>query len=215
MTEVIYGTGNGAKIAYMKRALKDLPLQIVGLEQAAGKRGIVLPQIEETGASPIENARLKAKSYFKLFESPVFSCDSGLYLWNLSTGQPLPDEEQPGIHVRGRGEIRRSDEELLEYHIALVKKYGLIRARYINAICLIWDKELREESMAEDLWGEEFLLTDVPHRKRVEGFPLDSISLEPKTQKYFYDLEENSQDELVSYNGFEHFFCNFLKKNKI
>lgn len=38
--EIIYGTGNQAKIAYMKRALEGLPLHITGLAQAAAaKRG--------------------------------------------------------------------------------------------------------------------------------------------------------------------------------
>ena len=65
--------------------------------------------------------------------------------------------------------------------------------------------------MAEDLWGSSFLLTDKPHAKRVEGFPLDSISLDIKTGRYCYDLEENSQDDLVSQRGFAGFFEDFLK----
>lgn len=219
--EIIYGTGNGAKIAYMKRALKDIPLLITGLSEAAEKEGILLPQIAETGTTILENARLKAECYFRLFQRPVFSCDSGLYLWDLSSGLPLPEEEQPGIHVRrqtedgGRGqeEERLTDEQLLAHHISLVKKHhGSIGARYQNAICLIWDEKIREESMAEDLWGKPFLMTDTPHPKKVEGFPLDRISLDFMTGKYFYDLEENSQDNLVSRGGFASFFRNFMRK---
>lgn len=213
--EIIFGTGNDAKIAYMERALRDFPFRITGLRQAAQERGILLPQVEETGLSVLENARLKAESYFAVFERPVFSCDSGIYLWNQNTGLPLPSEEQPGLYVRGRRAKRIGDEELLEYHIHLVKKYGSIRARYQNAICLIWDRETRAESMEESLWGEPFLLTDLPHAKRVEGFPLDSISLEYKTQKYFYDLGENSQDRLVSHDGFASFFRDFLQRNRV
>ncbi len=210
--EVIYGTGNQAKIIYMKRALEDLPVHITGLEQAAGAKGISLPHVEETGMTPLENARQKAEYYFKLFKSPVFSCDSGLYLWNHETGEALPEEVQPGVCVRGRGETRLDDEQLLSHYIGLVRKYGQIRARYKNAVCLIWNEEIREESMAEDLWGEDFLLTDVPHSRRVEGFPLDSISLDKNCKKYFYDMEENQQDDLVSQGGFRRFFRCFLKK---
>lgn len=215
MKEIIYGTGNRGKIAYMERALKGLPVRVIGLKQAAQAKGILLPEIEETGSTQLENARIKVESYFKLFKSPVFSCDSGLYLWNNVTGEPLPEAEQPGIHVRGRGEHRLTDEELLEHYISLVKKYGQIRARYKNAICLIWDENIREESMGEELWGEPFLFTDIPHKKRVPGFPLDSISLDLKTGKYFYDMEGNLQDEVVSNDGFRHFFCNFLEKYKL
>lgn len=215
MKEIIYGTENPGKIAYMKRALERIPIRITGAKTAADERGLVLPHIEETGGDQLENARLKAESYFRLFKSPVFSCDSGLYLWNFSTGELLPEREQPGIHVRGRGSHRLSDDELLDQYINLVKKYGLIQARYKNAIYLIWNEEIREESMADNLWGKEFLFTDVPHEKRVPGFPLDSISLDGKTRQYFYDMEGNLQDNLVSSNGFEQFFCNFLKKYEI
>ena len=191
--ELIYGTGNDAKLAYMRRTLSDLPLQITAR------------QVKELQA---ENARQKAEAYFALFHSPVFSCDSGLYLYDHLTGELLPEEVQPGIHVRGRGEKRLSDEELLTHYVGLVKKYGRIRARYQNAICLIFNEEIRQESMEENLWGEPFLLTDVPH----PGFPLDGISIDIKTGRYFYDLENNSQDEIVSNSGFSLFFCHFLEK---
>ncbi len=222
--EIIYGTGNSAKIAYMKRALKDIPLLITGLSEAAEKEGILLPQIAETGTTVLENARLKAECYFRLFQRPVFSCDSGLYLWDLDSGMPLSKKEQPGIHVRRQPEGgmqeqeegRLTDEQLLAHHISLVKKHrGPIGARYQNAICLIWDEKTREESMAEDLWGKPFLMTDTPHPKKVEGFPLDRISLDFETGKYFYDLRGNSQDSLVSQEGFASFFRNFMRKNQI
>lgn len=211
MMEIIYGTGNKAKISYMQRALKALPLEIVGVKQAAAKQGLILPEVEETGTTPLENARQKAQEYYQLFHSPVFSCDSGLYLWNHATGQPLAAEEQPGVHVRGT-KGRYTDEELLAHYIALVGKYGPIRARYKNAISLIWDEQLRAESMEEDLWGQPFLLTDRPHARRVEGFPLDSISLDIKNGRYFYDMEGTSQDDLVSERGFARFFEDFLKR---
>ena len=206
MLEIIYGTGNGAKISYMEETLKNLPVKIVGLHQAAEKEGIILPDIKETGENPLENARLKAEGYFRVFGKPVFSCDSGIYLWNYTTKEPLPDEEQPGIHIRGNGERRLGDEELLAYYIGLVKKYGQVCGRFKNGICFIWNGQQRKESMSESMWGEPFLLTDKPHEKRVEGFPVDRISLDISTGKYIYDLEEDSEGEEAQNRGFENFF---------
>ena len=156
--------------------------------------------------TPLENARLKAEGYFRVFGKPVFSCDSGIYLWNYTTKEPLPDEEQPGIHIRGNGERRLGDEELLAYYIGLVKKYGQVCGRFKNGICFIWNGEQRKESMSESMWGEPFLLTDKPHEKRVEGFPVDRISLDISTGKYLYDLEEDSEGEEAQNRGFENFF---------
>ena len=47
--EIIYGTGNRAKIAYMKRALAGLPVEIIGSDQSM--------DVDENGSSPLENAR--------------------------------------------------------------------------------------------------------------------------------------------------------------
>ena len=211
--EIIYGTGNPGKIAFMEMCLMGLPVEIVGIHRAAEEKGIALEEVAETGATPLENARIKAEGYYQMFRRPVFSCDSGLYLWNHATGEPLPQEEQPGIHVRGRGPKRLSDEALLARCIGLVKKYGPVRARYKNAICLVWEEGVREESMEEDLWGEAFLLVDVPHPRRTPGLPLDSISIDLSTGKYYYDIENNSQDAAAGDNGFYRFFRQFLEKN--
>ena len=45
--ELIYGTGNPAKLSFMKRALEGLPCEIIGLTEAALKMKIVLSEIEE------------------------------------------------------------------------------------------------------------------------------------------------------------------------
>ena len=55
--------------------------------------------------------------------------------------------------------------------------------------------------------SEKFWLTDVPHSSiRREGFPLDSISLDPGTGKYFYDLPETAVDRVAVEEGFLTFF---------
>ncbi len=215
MLEIIYGTGNGAKISYMEEALRNLPVKIIGLHQAAEERGVALPEIKETGTNPLENARIKAEGYYRLFGSPVFSCDSGIYLWNYATKKPLPEEEQPGIHVRGEGERRLDDEELLSYYIGLIRKYGQVCGRFKNGICFVWNGEMQRESMAEAMWGEPFLLTDTPHTKRVEGFPLDRISLDISTGRYIYDLEDDSQGEEAQRRGFECFFRECFEEWKL
>lgn len=212
--ELIYGTGNQAKIRFMKRSLKGLPIEVIGLEEAAVRYKISLPKIEETGMTTLENASLKAHAYYECFRKPVFSCDSGLYLWNAKTGELLPEEEQPGICVRGRGEKRYTDDELIEQYTGLVKKYGSVRGRYQNGICFIWDEEHVFESMEESLCGDPFLLTEIPHQKRIDGFPLDSISVQISSGKYYYDLGEDSQDDIAGENGFRHFFQKICRNNQ-
>ena len=91
--KLLYGTGNAAKVSVMRQRLSGLNLELVSLQdlEAEGKE---LPEIAEDGASLLENAKEKALAYYRAFQVPVFSCDSGLYI------EGIPEEEQPGIHVR-------------------------------------------------------------------------------------------------------------------
>lgn len=197
---ILYGTGNPAKLEAMRRRLERLNIEIIGLRDVEGE----IPKVEEDGSTPLENARKKALEYYKAFHMPVFSCDSGLYIDNIS------EEEQPGVHVRTVNGKYLSDDEMIEYYTGLARKYGDLTARYRNAICLVMDEENIYEAMEENTASEKFIITSKPHSTiRKEGFPLDSISLDIATGKYFYDLDENQIDLVAVEDGFLEFF----KKN--
>ncbi len=209
--EFIFGSTNPGKASVMQRSLAGLPISLIGLTEALERKGITLPPAKEDGRTPEENAWQKARFYYRYLQRPVFSCDSGLYLWKQSTGEKLSDEFQPGIHVREKDGKRMTDEEMLAHYIGLVKKFGPLIARYQNAICLVEDETHIFISMDESLWGESFLLTDEPHIKKVPGFPLDGISLDIKTGRYFYDMQDCERDALASNAGIRQFFTKYLE----
>lgn len=96
----------------------------------------------------------------------------------------------------------------------LVKAYGNLVARYRNAICFVMDNTHIYEAMEPSMESEKFILTDKPHSTvRKEGFPLDSISLDIKTNKYYYDLPEDKLEQLAVEDGFLEFFKNILNLN--
>jgi len=136
---LIYGTGNPAKLSAMQKRLSGFDLEIVGLKDLE----IEIPEVPETGSSPLENANLKAVAYYKLLMEPVFSCDSGLYF------DQVPEEVQPGIHVRNINGRTFTDDEMIEYYSGLAKEYGDLTARYRNAICLIVDDQHIYQAMEE------------------------------------------------------------------
>ena len=87
--------------------------------------------------------------------------------------------------------------------------------RYRNAICLYLDDETTYSSMDLSLSTEPFLLVSIPHQKRKEGFPLDSLSKEISSDKYYYDLETKNVDSIAIEEGFRNFFLeriHFLEK---
>lgn len=205
--KLLYGTGNLAKLSAMRNRLEQLDIELIGLNdlRVEGKN---VPEVKEDGNTPLENARLKAMVYYEDFQIPVFSCDSGLYFDNV------PDEVQPGVHVRNVNGKCLSDDEMIDYYSGLVKAYGNLVARYRNAICFVMDNTHIYETMEPSMESEKFILTDKPHSTiRKEGFPLDSISLDIKTNKYYYDLPEDKLEQLAVEDGFLEFFKNILNLN--
>lgn len=194
--KLLYGTGNPAKLISMRRRLAELDMEVAGPKDL----GLELPKVEEDGNTPLENARKKAEAYYRAFGIPVFSCDSGLYIDNL------PERLQPGVHVRRIGGKYLDDREMLEYYAGLARQYGDLTARYRNAVCLVMDRERIYSAMEESMASEAFIITSRPHPNRKEGFPLDSLSVDIRTGKYYYDLEDGELDQIAVEDGFLEFF---------
>ncbi len=199
--QIIYGTSNQAKLAHMRRHLAPLGFTIQGLD-AFGP----LPPVEETGSTPLENARLKAHAYYRALRRPVFSCDSGLYF------DGLPDTLQPGVHVRTPQGRYLDDDAMTAYYGGLAQAYGGLTARYHNAICLVMDETHSWESDDPSLWGEAFRIIGQPHPRREAGFPLDRLSIHIPTGQYFYDRDNPDVDGGTLPEGFRRFFRQALDR---
>ena len=113
MKQVLFATGNAAKVKRFEKGLEKKEIQIITLNDINKKLEIV-----ENGKSAIENALIKARAYAKIMNIPVFAMDDNLYLENV------PEELQPGMYVRRVNGKRLSDEEMIEYYTKLAKDYG-------------------------------------------------------------------------------------------
>lgn len=199
---LLYGTGNPSKLDTMRRSLDGLGIEVLGLRDMDKPA----PEVDESGKSPLENARIKALAYYRFYGIPVFSLDSGLFFENV------PDELQPGVHVRNVGGKHLSDDEMIEYYSSLARRFGgRLTARYKNALCLVMSEDEAYLSMDESLWGKSFLLSDTPHKRpHKEGFPLDRLSVEINSGNYYFDLPVSV--ETAMNKGFRSFFENILKE---
>ena len=199
--KILYGTTNRAKLEIMEEIVEPLGISIIGLNDLA----LNIPLITETGKTPLENAQIKATAYYKAFHMPVFSCDSGLYF------DELEDDKQPGVHVRRINGRELSDDEMIQYYSSLAKQHGgQITGRYRNAIYLILNESAIYSSMDISLATEPFILTSKPHEKRVEGFPLDSLSKDIISGEYYYDLKRKDVSTSAMENGFKRFFTKLI-----
>jgi 8-oxo-dGTP diphosphatase len=206
MTTFVYGTGNPAKLDHMRDMLAPLDVEIIGLKETE----LTFPEIVESGNTPPENARLKALAYYEVLKRPVFACDTGFYI------DGLPENEQPGVHVRRVNGKNLSDDEMTAYYAAIAKRLGgKAVARYRNAICLVMGEGEIYEHSDVDIASSAFYLVDTPHKKRgAEGFPLDCLSVDIASGAYYFDKpDSNSDDSLYMKSGFQAFFKRVLAQH--
>lgn len=197
MMELLYGTYNPAKLEAMRRWLAPLPIRLMGLTDLDAPPA----DVEESGHTPLENARLKAAAYRDATGRTTLAADSGLYI------EGLPDDQQPGEHARRRQGRRMDDEEMIAYYAGLVQSLGgRAVARYRNALCLAFLDGRVMERFDDSIASAPFYLMDTPHPRRTKGFPLDSLSAQIESGRYYYDIEHGGTDgDLAQQNGFTRF----------
>ena len=196
--KLIYGTANKAKIDFMKRRVEPLGIEILSLTDVDAPS----LYITENGNNPLENAKIKALAYYEALKMPVFSCDSGLYI------DGLDDSRQPGINIRGQDDYMDDDEAVRYYSALAAELGGSMTARYKNAIVLVLDEKTIYEYMGEDIASEPFLMVAKSHKNGVvaKGFPLDCLSVQIESGKYYYDIEGYIDKYLNVHDGFAAFF---------
>jgi 8-oxo-dGTP diphosphatase len=193
--EIVYGTYNPAKFSSMKSCVSDLDITIVKLSDINSN----LVEADETGSTPLENAREKALNYYRQIRRPVFSCDSGLYF------EGVLSSEQPGVKARRVNGKRLNDDEMIEHYSGLAKKYGgKLVAYYKNAISLVMDENNIIEYEEDDICSDKFYIVDTPHSERTKGFPLNSLSIEIESLKYYNDITVRKNNKVGE--GFYNFF---------
>lgn len=203
--KLIYGTKNPSKLRGMKKIVDDLNIELLGLNEIS----IQMDEPVESGSEPLDNARIKAIHYYKALQKPVLAHDAGLYF------EGVEECDQPGVFIKRIQGLNMSYEDLVGFYSKLAKKYGgKIIAYYRSAYCLVIDENHMYHIDGSKVASEKFMIVDKPHHKYEEGFPLDSLSVDLKTMKYYYDLEDDEINE--SNEGFERslreFFLTCLEK---
>ena len=180
--ELLFATTNPAKIKRYEKGLKETNLKLVTINEL----GVDL-EINENGKNAIENAYIKAKTYYDATKMTTIGIDQNLYI------EGLPEEKRPGTHVRRVNGKRLTDEEMIEYYTNLVRRYGGdLLAKWVYGLVLY-----NEEGAKSYTWSKsDFILEDKPSKKRNPGYPLDSISIIPKYNKYLVDLTPEEKQKL-------------------
>ena len=179
---VLFATGNEAKVRRFKDKLEKEGIELISLKDID-----VDVNVEETGKTAIENARIKAKAYFDATGITTMAMDDTLYFENVK------ESDQPGTHVRRVNGKELTDDEMLVHYKGIATKYGgKLIAKWVYGMVIASGDGLKEFNWSKD----EFYIVDKEVEKRNPGYPLDSISIDKTLNKYFAELTKEDRDYL-------------------
>ena len=195
--KVLFATTNPAKVKRYVSKLQNEGIEVLTLKDINLKL-----EIEETGKNAIENALLKAKAYYEATGIASIGLDNSLFI------EELPEEKQPGTHVRRVNGKELTDEEMIVYYTNLVKENGgRLTAKWVYGMAICNGNETRTYTWSKD----HFYFVEKPSEQRTPGYPLDSISIIPEFNKYLVELteqEKKSYKEQKSTDGVIEFITN-------
>ena len=168
MKKVLFATENESKAKRFRKGLLKNNIEIITINDIDKK-----VNIEENGKNAIENALM----------------DDNLYI------EDIPEDKQPGMYVRRVNGKRLNDNEMIEYYSNLAHQYGKdgkLTCKWVYGIVVI--KNGKEFTYT---WNkEDFYIVDKPSDKINPGYPLDTISINKKLNKYFTDITENDEKDI-------------------
>lgn len=198
--ELLFATGNPAKVKSISKKINDDSIKILSLKDL----GLDL-DVEESGKNSVENAIIKAKAAYELSGRVAFGMDNSLRI------KEVPDDKQPGTHVRRVNGKILTDEEMIDYYRGLVKQYGKLTCTWMYGMAIYDGKHLETHT-----WNlEDFYFIDDVSDNINPGYPLDSISLIPRFNKYLVDLTKEENEELKKHeppDGVSEFIHSYISK---
>lgn len=181
MKRVLFATGNQSKVLRFKDKLLKKDIEIISINDLDEKIDVV-----ENGTDAISNALIKARSYADIVSIPVFAMDDTLYIDNI------PEDKQPGMYVRRVNGKRLSDMEMIEYYSNLAHTYssdGKLTCRWVYGMAVINNGKESTYTFSKD----DFYLVDKANSKINPGYPLNSVSVNKKLNKYFVDMTDDDK----------------------
>ena len=178
---IVVATRNTGKLREFQTLLRPFDYDIRGLADFTDDTGNV--EIEESGSTFAENARLKAVGYSMLVPCPVIADDSGLEVAALGG--------RPGIHSARYAGPDASDADRINKLLGELESCGGGRdARFVCALALARNGEVVAQA-EESCYG-----LIISEARGTKGFGYDPVFLFPELGKTFAELDESEKNRL-------------------
>jgi XTP/dITP diphosphohydrolase len=176
--EIIIASKNENKVREIGQILNNSALDIVSLNMFSR-----ISDIEETGATFLENALLKAHHYHNILNRPVISDDSGLVVPSLDGEPGIYSARYAGVHSN----YERNNEKLLS---KMQNLDGELRRAYFICVAVYYDS--KTEIQAEGrVYGEitRFALGN-------NGFGYDPVFYHPESNMTFAQMDPGLKNSI-------------------
>lgn len=178
MKKLLIGTTNKAKFKEFSTLLKDLPLELVSLNDLK-----IAEVPEETGKTFEENAILKANFYYKKSGIPTLVDDGGLEIEALNG--------EPGVNSRRWIGREMTDQEMIDEVIKRMQGVDNRGCRLNLVVALATPFGVMTSDAAV-----EGVIAESVAKKKIEGYPYRSLMYFPNYGKYYCDLTAKEHEIL-------------------
>ena len=181
--KVLVASNNKGKLKEFNKILGELGIECISMNDA----GIDI-DVEETGTTFLENAKIKAEAIYKIAKIPTVSDDSGLCVDALGG--------EPGVYSAGNAGEHGNDEKNNEKLLANLKNIPPEKrtARFMSVVYLVLDDNTAISAQGT---AEGFII-DEP--KGENGFGYDPIFFSPTLGKTFAQASVEEKNA-ISHRG--------------
>jgi len=190
---LIFATGNTHKAKEVAQILNFNWLHIKTLRDIGYH-----DEIEETGQTLEENAKLKTKTIYDIYRSNIFSEDTGLEVQALNM-------EPGGFTARYAGAAKDADANMNKLLSALEDKKDRT-ARFRTALSLVWDNEYY---LFEGIVNGKIAM----HKQGKGGFGYDPIFIPDGYNQTFAELSADIKNSISHRGKAVAQLKDFLEKN--
>lgn len=181
--KVLVASNNKGKLKEFNKILGELGIECISMNDA----GIDI-DVEETGTTFLENAKIKAEAIYKIAKIPTVSDDSGLCVDALGG--------EPGVYSARYAGEHGNDEKNNEKLLANLKNIPPEKrtARFMSVVYLVLDDNT---AISAPGTAEGFII-DEP--KGENGFGYDPIFFSPTLEKTFAQASVEEKNA-ISHRG--------------
>jgi len=182
MNKIVFATSNINKLREAQSILKDLPYQVIGLDEFPD-----IPEIKETGKTLLDNSLIKARTVYNLTGLPSIGDDTGLEVEYLNGAPGVKSARYAGENAAYKDNLNKLLKDLDGVPPGKRKAQFRTVISFVNALTEQWVEGIVEG-----------IIIDKPRGSG--GFGYDPVFYVPELKKTFAEIPMDEKNK-ISHRG--------------